>query len=51
MATMLEFFEATWFIWWIFLSLVILRWFRTIASGRDVDAGLGSSERTGSHSR
>jgi len=32
-----EFFEKTWFFWWILGSLAILRWFHIISSSRDFE--------------
>jgi len=48
---MVEFFEKTWFIWWIFSSLAILRWFHIISSSRDLEARLDRSGKTSSESR
>jgi len=34
---MMEFLDKTWFVWWIFASLVILRWFH-ISSTQALEA-------------
>ncbi len=28
---MIHFFESTWFLWWIFAVVVIIRWFHVVA--------------------
>jgi len=35
---MILFFEKTWFLWWLFLDLVILRWFHVLSAGSGSDA-------------
>jgi hypothetical protein len=42
---MAGFFDKTWYVWWIFASLVILRWFHMISSSRDSEAKLDDRER------
>lgn len=47
---MAEFLEKTWFVWWTFAALVILRWFHVISSSRDPEGELQGGERDGSGS-
>jgi hypothetical protein len=35
---MLQFFEKTWFLWWLVATFAILKWFHTISSGGDLEA-------------
>lgn len=41
---MTEFFEKTWFLWWILADLLILRWFYLLRSPDDFEADLEDSE-------
>jgi hypothetical protein len=41
---MAEFLEKTWFVWWTFAALVILRWFHVISSSRDPEGELQRGE-------
>ena len=47
---MTEFFEKTWFVWWVFACVVILRWFHVISSSHDiaVEADPGHGEDSAS---
>jgi hypothetical protein len=31
------FFEKTWFLWWMFAVVIILRWFHVLWAGADID--------------
>jgi hypothetical protein len=34
---MISFLEYTWFLWWIFAVIIVLRWFHTVRVDRDDD--------------
>ena len=35
---MVEFFEKTWFIWWLFGIVVIVRWFQIVSCGPEIES-------------
>jgi len=41
---MIPFFEKTWFLWWIFAVVVILRWFHTQSEDGAFDEGAETDE-------
>ena len=34
---MLQFIESTWFLWWVFAVIVILRWFHVLSVGPELE--------------
>jgi len=45
---MTEFFEQTWFAWWIVASLITLRWFHIISLNHEPEDGFEQPETDGS---
>jgi hypothetical protein len=41
----IPFIEKTWFVWWIFATLAVLRWFHLLSSGRG-DEGAYESDNS-----
>jgi hypothetical protein len=41
---MIGFIEKTWFLWWVFASLVILRWFHVVRSSETTEPELDREE-------
>jgi len=44
---MIPFFEKTWFLWWIFAVVVILRWFHTQSADGAFEEAAGEPEEHG----